>query len=69
MCRFEFLQVCASKLLKPNVPLSHSWTGEKNQKLVRQGDVYIRPTYEFSITDSKVSALSCLAFLPFRVWT
>ena len=24
VCRFEFLQVCGSKLLKTNVPLSHS---------------------------------------------
>ena len=52
------MQVSGSKLLKPKVHLSHSWTGEKIQKLVRQGDVYIRLTYEFNITDSKVSALS-----------
>jgi hypothetical protein len=54
--RFEFLQVCGSKLLKPNVPFSHSWTGEKIQKLARQGDIYIRPTYEVSVTDSEVSS-------------
>ena len=37
--------------MKPNVPLSHTWTGEKIQKLARQGDVYIRPTYECDFTD------------------
>ena len=56
--QFEFMQVCGSKLLKPNVSLSHSWTGEEIQKLARHGDAYITPTYEFSITENEVSALS-----------
>ena len=47
--RFVFLQACSGKLLLPNVPQGHQWTGAKVQRLAKQGDVYIRPTYPFQV--------------------
>ena len=43
--RFDFLQANCGKLVKPNVPPNHNWSGDKVQKLAGQGDIYIRPTY------------------------
>ena len=52
------MQVCGTKLVKPNVLDKHSWSGDKVQKLARQGDVYIRPTYEFSTQQLEEAARS-----------
>ena len=55
--RFEFLQVCGSKLLKPLMfPSLTDAQVKRFRNKMRQGDVYIRPRYEFSITESEVSA-------------
>ena len=47
--RFEYLQASSGKLVKPNVPPNHQWTGDKVQKLAGQGDIYIRPSYPFTV--------------------
>lgn len=61
MFRFEFLQASSGKLIKPNVPPNHSWSGgDKVQRLAGQGDIYVHPTYLFTVQVCKlhVSKLS-----------
>jgi len=47
------LQATCGKLLKPNVPPNHKWSGDKVQKLAGQGDIYIRLTYLDNDVDSE----------------
>ena len=48
LCRFEYLQASSGKLVRPNLPPNHEWTGDEVQHLAGQGDIYIRPTYPFT---------------------
>ena len=47
--RFEYLQATSGKLVRPNVPPNHEWSGDKVQRLSGQGDIYIKPSYPFSM--------------------
>ena len=52
------MQANCGKLIKPNVPPNHNWSGDKVQKLAGQGDIYIRPTYLGDLGDSHSDVVS-----------
>lgn len=53
--RFEFLKCLSGKLVNPNVPSTHEWTGERVRQIAAQGDVYIRTTYPLNLDGLHVS--------------
>ena len=45
---YEYLQASSGKLIKPNVPPKHAWSGDKVPDISWTGR-HIRPTYPFTV--------------------